>query len=391
MSATALEIRLGHWQMKAFAVGVIALLLCLVGAFFNSRQFFISYLVAYLFWSGIAFGSLEFLMIHHLTGGLWGWPIRRFFESAIMTIPLLALLFVPLCFGLHTLYAWMDAQAVASNPILHHRRFYLNAPAFITRAAVFFTLWIVGARCLNRWSLAQDQTTDVEPTQKLRTLSGPGLVIYPLTGTFVLTDWVLSLEPDWYSTMFLVLIIIGQMLTGLVFAICLLAALRHEVPYSRLVTEKTFHHLGTLLFAFVMLWTYMGFGQLLIIYSGNLPHEIVWYLHRIASNWKIVVWFLFLFHFVLPFFFLLSIDVKKKVPALTTIAGVLLFAHLVNDYWLVAPSFFKTGISLHWLNFVAPIGIGGVWLAAFCARLKGQPLLVSHDPRQPATHDRKSP
>jgi amino acid permease len=177
------------------------------------------------------------------------------------------------------------------------------------------------------------------------------------------------------------------MLTGLAFVICLLALVRPEEPYRDLVNEKHFHHLGTLLFAFVMLWTYMGFGQLLIIYSGNLPHEIGWYLHRIATNWKVIVWFLFLFHFAIPFFLLLSRDLKMKVGALTAICLVLLFAHLVNDYWLVAPSFYKHGIMLHWLDVAAPVGIGGIWLSAFCARLKGRALLVSNDPRQPHRHE----
>lgn len=387
MNEDAILSRLNGWQKKSLFLGVIALALCLLGAFFSPRQFFISYLFAYLFWAGIAFGSLEFLMIHHLTGGLWGWPVRRYFEAAIKTFPLLALLFVPLCFGLHYLYDWADPHAVATNPILHHRRFYLNTPAFIIRTAVFFVLWIGIGRALTRWSFAQDKTNDVEPTRKIRSLSGPGLVLYPLTGTFVLTDWVLSLETDWYSTMFLVLIIVGQMLTGLCFAICLLALLYRLPPYKDLVQDTHFYHLGTLIFAFVMLWTYMGFGQLLIIYSGNLPHEINWYLHRIAGNWKIVVWFIFLFHFVIPFFLLLSRELKKKVAALATLTTVILLAHLVNDYWLVAPSFYKNGITLHWLNFVAPIGVGGIWFAGFCAHLKKHPLLVSNDPRQPQNHE----
>jgi len=382
MNADAIQSRLGGFQTNALIVGVAGLALCGIGAFFNARQFFISYLFAYLFWAGIAFGSLEFLMLHHLTGGLWGWPVRRFFEAAIMTLPLLALLFVPLCFGLGSLYEWTDAHAVAANPILHHRRLYMNAPGFILRAAAFFALWICFARSLNRWSFAQDRTADVAPTLKLRTLSGPGMVVYPVTATFVLTDWVLSLEPDWYSTMFLVLIVVGQMLTALAFVICLVAAQRRQEPYASLVNEKHFHHLGTLLFAFVMLWSYMGFGQLLIIYSGNLPHEIVWYLHRIAGNWKVVVWFLFLFHFLIPFFLLLSRDLKEKAAPLAVIATALLFAHLVNDYWLVAPSFYKGGVALHWMNFAAPAGLGGIWLSVFFARLKSRPLLVRNDPRQ---------
>jgi hypothetical protein len=387
MSDDAIHTRLSGWQKRSLTLGAVALALCLLGAFFNTQQFFVSYLFAYLFWAGVAFGSLEFLMIHHLTGGLWGWPVRRYFEAAIMTLPVLALLFLPLCFGLHSLYDWADAHAVATNPILHHRRFYMNTPAFLIRTGLFFLLWILFARALTRWSFAQDKTNQVEPTLRIRSLSGPGLILYPVTGTFVLTDWVLSLETDWYSTMFLVLIIVGQMLTALALAICLLAALRRQTPYLELVNEKHFQNLGTLVFAFVMLWTYMGFSQLLIIYSGNLPHEIGWYLHRIVSNWKIIVWFLFLFHFVIPFFLLLSRELKKNVAALATIAAVILFAHLVNDYWLVAPSFHKDGIALHWLNFAAPIGIGGVWFAAFCAHLKNRPLLVSNDPRQLQNHE----
>ncbi len=386
MNDDAIQSRLGSWQTRALIVGVIGGALCLLGVFVNPRQFFISYLFAYLFWAGLAFGSLEFLMIHHLTGGRWGWPVRRFLEAAVMTLPLLAVLFVPLCFGLRSLYQWMDPHAVATNPILQHRQAYMNAPGFIIRAAIFFAIWIVVARLLTRWSVLQDDSTSVELTQKMRTLSGPGLAIYPLTATFVLTDWVLSLEPDWYSTMFLVLIVIGQMLSSLTLVICLLAALHRERTYTG-VTDTHFHHLGMLLFAFIMLWTYMAFGQLLIIYSGNLPHEIIWYVHRIATNWKIGVWFLVLFHFALPFFLLLSRELKKKVAALASLAALVLFAHLVNDYWLVAPSFFRTGIAIHWLDFAAPVGIGGVWFAAFCAQLRSRPLLVHNDPRQTHDHD----
>ena len=382
MSDDVVQSRLSLWQKRALMAGAVGLILSLAGAFLNVRQFFISYLYAWLFWAGLAFGSLEFLMLHHLTGGRWGWPVRRFLEAAMMTLPLLAVLFVPLFFGLHSLYEWMDAHAVATNPILHHRRHYMNAPGFIIRAVIFFGIWIFVAFRLRRLSIAQDNSENVESTRQMRTLSGPGLALYPVTATFALTDWVLSLEPDWHSTMFLVLIVIGQMLSSLAFVICLLAALHTNAPYAGKVSETHFHHLGMLLFAFIMLWTYMSFSQFLIIYSGNLPNEIEWYLHRIASNWKAVLWFLVLFHFAVPFFLLLSRELKKRVAALTTFALIVLFAHLVNDYWLVAPSFYKTAIALHWLDFTAPIGLGGIWFAAFCARLRAQPLLVRNDPRQ---------
>ena len=296
----AIHTRINGLQAKALAVGIAGVLLCLFGAFRDSRQFFASYLFGYLVWLGLALGCLGFLMIHHLTGGRWGFPVRRFYEAAIMTLPMMALLFIPICFGLHDLYLWTDPRAVAADPVLQHRRFYMNPSGFIIRAAIFFVIWCVAAFVMNKWSFDQDATKNVEPTIKLRTLSGPGLFLYPVTATFVLTDWVLSLEPDWYSTMFLVLIVIGQMLTAIAFAILVLAWLHREEPLARVVTPTHFHHLGMLLFAFVMLWTYMAFSQLLVIYSGNLPTEIDWYLHRIAGNWKVVVWFLFLFHFLVP-------------------------------------------------------------------------------------------
>jgi hypothetical protein len=374
--------RLSSLQTKALIAGGIGLGFCVFGAFSNSKQFFVSYLFSYVFWLGVALGCLGFLMVHHLTGGRWGFAVRRFYEAAIMTLPLMALLFIPICFGLRDLYLWTDPQAIDADPVLQHRSGYMNAPGFIIRAAVFFLIWIGVALALNKWSFQQDATTGVEPTRKLRTLSGPGIALYPVTATFVLVDWVLSLEPDWYSTMFVVLIIIGQMLAGLAFGIMLLALLYKTKPMSDIVTTTHFHHLGMLLLAFVMLWTYMSFGELLIIYSGNLPHEIVWYLHRIAGDWKVVVWFLFLFHFLIPFFLLLSRELKRNVPVLATIAGVIFFAHIVNTYWLIAPSFDQTGIRLHWLDFAAPIGVGGIWIAALTGRLKSRPLLVQNDPRQ---------
>lgn len=375
MNDTLLHSKLQGLRTKALAVGVIGLGVSVIGAFSNADQFFVSYLVGYLFWLGVSLGCLGFLMIHHLTGGRWGFPVRRFYEAAAMTLPLMAVLFVPVCFGLHHLYQWTNPAAVAADPAMLHRAGYMNTTAFVVRAAVFFILWIIISFLLNRWSFEQD-SAEATSLKKMRTLSGPGIVLYPLTATFVFVDWVLSLEPDWFSTMFLVLIVIGQMLTGLTFSIMLLAWVRRDTPYASEVTSTHFYHLGMLLLAFVMLWTYMAFAEFLIIYSGNQPHEIAWYLHRIAGSWKLVVWFLFLFHFLLPFFVLLSRDVKRNVPALTVVAATVFLAHFVDTYWLIVPTFHPTGIHFHWLDITAPLGIGGVWLAAFVSRLNNHPFLV---------------
>jgi len=382
MTGSAVRSRLDGIQTAALIAGGAGVALCIVGALADSRQFFISYLFGYLFWLGLALGCLVLLMLHHLTGGRWGFPLRRIFEAAIMTLPLMALLFAPLFFGLRDLYAWARPEAVAASEILRHKHFYMNGPAFIVRTAAAFALFIWVALRLNKLSFLQDETSDPAPTRRLRTLSGPGIAIYPFVATFAYVDWVLSLEADWYSTMFVVLIIIGQVLTALAFCIVLLAWLGKEEPFRQVVTTTTFHHLGSLLLAFVMLWAYMDFSQFLIIWSGNLPAEIGWYLHRIAGGWKWLLFFLVIFHFFLPFFLLLFREVKRGIAALAAVASIVFFAHLADVFWLVSPSFHKTGVSIHWMDAAAPVAVGGIWIAAFSARLKSRPLLVKNDPRQ---------
>jgi hypothetical protein len=320
-------------------------------------------------------------MLQHLTGGRWGFVIRRFLEAGFMTLPLMALLFVPLLFGLRELFPWARPAEAAVNPVLRHRASYLNPPGFIIRAIVVFAIWIAMAWCLRKWSLQQDQTADPAPTRRLRTLSGPGIVIYPLTATFAYIDWIMSLEPDWYSTMFPVIIVIGQFLSTIAFSIVLLGLLRGDAPFAEIVSTTHFHHLGNLLLTFVMFWTYISFGQFLIIWSGNLPQEIVWYLHRIADGWKWIVVLLALFHFFLPFFLLLFRANKRRVPILMTIAAVVFVVRILDVFWMVAPSFHPTGIRVHWLDVAAPLGVGGIWIAAFIYNLKRAELLPHHDPR----------
>ena len=368
-----------HWI--ALAVGGICLALCLLGWILAPRQFFISYLFAELVWVGVALGCMAFLMIHYLTGGKWGWPIRRFFEAAAKTFPLLAVLFVPLFFGVHQLYPWAMPAWVAADETLQHKRPYLSLPFFTMRALIAFAIWAWLAHLLNKWSHEQDTTCDPSPMKRLRKLSGPGLVLYPLTVTVVFVDWVMSLEPDWFSTMFPILICIGQMLSGLAFVILLLAWLGPRTSLTDIIGKENFHHLGSLLLAFTMLWAYMAFSQLLVIWSGDLPHEISWYLHRIAGGWRYILIFLVLFHFFGPFFLLLSRQMKQTRLALAAIAAVMFIAHVVDVWWMVAPSFFPHGLHVSWLDFTALFGIGGVWLFFFHWNLVRQPLVPVNDPR----------
>ena len=365
----------------SFAIGLAALVACALGSTIDRREFFLSYLFGFLFWLGIALGCSGFLMVHHLTGGRWGYPIRRFFEGAISTLPFLAALFVPLFFGLPQLYPWATAANIAADKVLQHKHAYMNAPLFIVRTIIFFAIWILLARLLIKWSAQQDATRSVEPTKKLRALSGPGLVIYPTTVTFAFVDWVMSMEADWYSTVFPLLICIGQMLSALAFIILLLAWGGPRSSLGEILSKETFHHLGNLLLTFTMLWAYLAYAQLIVIWSGDLPHEISWYLHRIAGGWRVIAFALLIFHFFGPFFLLLFRQTKRRTEFLVAIAVIIFLAHIADVWWVVAPSLYRNGFHASWMAPLAWIGIGGIWLAIFFWRLETRPLVPMNDPR----------
>lgn len=375
-----LRSRLSRAQFISLVIGLAGLVLVAIGAFTQRRQFFFSYLFGCLFWLQLSLGCFLVTMIHHLTGGRWGFPTRRFLEAGFMALPLMLILFVPVFFGLHYLYPWARPHEVAAVKVLQERHVYENTWAFIARTVFFLVVWIAMARCLRKWSLQQDATADAEPTRKARTLSGIGIVIYSLLGTFASVDWIMSLEKDWYSTMFAVVVIIGQILVAIAFSVVMLTLFRNEEPIRSVVNKKQYHQLGNLLLAFVMFWTYVSFGELLVIYSGDLPHELEWYLHRIATSWKAIVAILALLHFFVPFYLLLFRAVSKHVVPLTSVAAVLFLVHIVSVYWMVMPVLHPTGLDISWLDFAAPIGVGGVWIAVFLSHLKSAPLLLQRDP-----------
>ncbi len=381
MSEDRLDALVRGRSRLALGLGILGLALCLFGWLVDPRQFYISYLFAELIWVGVALGCMAFLMIHYLTGGTWGWPVRRFFEAAARTLPLLGLLFVPIFFGIRFLYPWAMPARIAADQTLRQHHPYLSIPFFTIRAVIAFIIWSVIAYLLNKWSHQQDAARDPAPMKRLRKLSGPGLVIYPLTITIVFVDWVMSLEAGWYSTIFPILICIGQMLSGLAFVILLLAWIGPRTSLSEIIGKENFHHLGSLLLAFTMLWAYMAFSQLLVIWSGDLPHEISWYLHRIAGGWRWVLVFLVLFHFFGPFFLLLSRQMKQARLALAAIAGAMFVAHVVDVWWMIVPSFYPHGLHASWMDLAAFVGLGGVWLFCFARNLSAQPLIPLNDPR----------
>ena len=382
--ADSLGSLLNRIQRRSLFVGLVSMAAFSGWGLLNPEGFFRAYLVAYLFWIGIALGSLGILMLHQLVGGCWGFIIRRLLEAGTRTFPLMALLFLPILFGMNHIFIWTDADLVARDHVLQHKSAYLNIPFFTTRAIVYFLLWIGISSLLSRWSLEQDRTGDPLLSRRMPILSGPGLVIFGLTATFASIDWVMSLEPHWFSTMHGVIFIVGQALATLAFSILCVVLFSGQKPLSDLISPKYLRDLGTMMLAFVMLWAYVTFSQYLIIWSGNLPEEIPWYLHRTRGVWTWVTIGLILFHFALPFTLLISRNIKRRTKVLTAIAGMMLLVRLVDVYWFVVPSFGAHGLGgspLHIMDLTAPLGIGGIWFWFFARELEGKSLLPLKDPR----------
>jgi hypothetical protein len=371
--------KLSKIQSGALLAGTLALLLSFIGCLYTPQQFFVSYLFSYLYWTGLATGCFLVAMIHYLTGGQWGHPIRRFLEAGYSTLPILAFLFVPLLFGLTYLYPW--ARAGEMTDILEKKQPYLGRSFFITRVIVILTVWAIIALRLRKLSLTQDETKEASPSQRLARLSGPGLVIVPITATFAYIDWIMSTEPKWYSTVFAIIVLAGQVLLAYSFSVVLLKAFERIEPIASITSRRHYHQIGNLILTFVLFWTYVSFSQLLIIYAGNKPEEIAWYLHRIAGGWRYLLGAIALFHFFLPFLILLFRGFKRRSSLLALLALSLMAIHLLYAYWVVAPSIFPDGLHVSWLNFAVPLGLGGIWFAAFLWLLRRAPLVPLNDPR----------
>jgi hypothetical protein len=369
--------QLNRLQKTGFAAGILFLIVSGIGLAVDRRHFFVSYLFAFLFWIGLSFGCFNTALMLYLTGGRWGNGTRRFLEAGFMTLPLMALFFVPILFGLSDLYPWARPELVAADKVLRHRAVYENTTGFLGRAIFCFAIWITMAVCLRKWSLRQDTTNAAVYAGKMRTLSGPGMVIVPFTLTFALVDWVLSIESAWFSTIFAVVLLASQIVVAFGFVIVLLAWLQPRPPFDQLVTDKDFLDLGNLLLAFVMFWTYVSFSQFLIIYSGNQPAEITWYLHRTAGGWKWLIALIALFYFFVPFFLLLFRAIKQDLRRLAAVASLVLLVHVLMVYWTIAPTFYPR-LQVHWTDFSIWLGMGGIWLGVFATNLKNHPL-VAHN------------
>ncbi len=373
-------------QWQALVIGVAALVVCVVGAFFDPPQFFRAYLAAYQFFLGLGLGSMVILTVYHLTGGAWGFLIRRTLEANMRTLPLLAVLFTPIACGLPYLYVWAHSDQVEASRDLQHKQIYLNPPFFWGRAAFFFLVWLVSAYLLNAWSRRQDAGEAPGPVRKMTLFSGPAMIAYGITITFASVDWLMSLQPSFHSTMFGPIYAGGQILSAHCVALVVLAWLLARSPVGRAVSQDALNDLGNLLLTFLVIWTYLVWFQFMLIWIANLPYEVSWYLPRIEGGWRWVAWALFVLHFAIPFLLLLMRDVKRDPRSLAQVAGLLLLMQVVFVYWQTMPAFNREapGIAQHWMDFLTPLGVGGLWLANFLWELKRAPLLPRHDPNQAA-------
>ena len=372
----------GRLQRNAMVAGGIALLLCIFGAIKSPQIFFPSYLMGYLLVLGLALGSLGLLMLQHLTGGHWGIVIRRPLESATRTLPLLAVLFLPIVFGMKYLYgAWLDPEKVRAEPLSAMQQGYLTAHGFYIRAFLYFVVWIGLMFIFNRWSREQDvNQADRALRRRFKMLAGPGIILYVFGMTFAAIDWVMSISPHWASTIYGFLFVAGQLISAMSLMIAVVVLLSRTAPMAGLIQKRHIHDLGKLLLTFVMLFAYFDFSQLLIIWSGNQPEEITFYRSRLYGEWGVVAVIVLVFHFFVPFFLLLSRDLKRNYRLLPKVALWMIFIRLVDLFWMTRPEFTSRAIP-SWIDFVVPIALIGLWLAFFAFNLQKLPLLPLGDPK----------
>jgi hypothetical protein len=386
----------GRLQQRALGAAVVGLVAFGICFFLYKDQFadhfFRSYLIAFMFVLGLSLGSLGLLMLQHLTSGHWGIMTRRPLESATRVLPVVAVLFLPIAiFGMNHLYGyttthkgWLGAPATGEDALSEMQKSYLTTGGFLGfygRAVIYFVIWLALVYIFNLWSKEQDvNREDRALRRRMKMLAGPGIILYVFVMTFAAIDWVMSLSPHWASTIYGFLFVVGQLISSMSLMIAVLVLLSKTAPMEGVVQSRHLHDLGKLLLAFVMLWAYFGFSQLLIIWSGNLPEEITFYRSRLYGAWGVVAILVLIFHFFVPFFSLLSRDLKRSAQLLPKIAIWLIFMRLVDLFWLTRPEFTTNAVP-GLMDVAAVLALSGIWFAVFARNLKTQPLLPLGDPK----------
>src|ERR1035438_8420018 len=382
-------------SQRSLVIGVVFSVIAVALAFIRPDQFYRAYLLGFMCWLGVALGSMAILMIRHLTGGGWGTVIRRILGAAMRTLPLLAILFIPVILGIRRLYIW--AQPLGNIEDKHLREHleqitqtYLTVNGFIIRAVFYFAVWNVLSFLLSKWSKETDRPGAPDHSGRFKAVSGPGLILYGFTISFATIDWVMSLDPSWISTIFGLVILIGEVLSAMCFAVVVERILFDYKPMSEMLKPDFVHDHGKWMLTFVMVWAYFNYSQWLIIWAGNLPSEITYYLRRLNGGWGYVGLFIVIFHFAIPFGTLLSRSFKRNIRKLVWLAVWLMLMRYLDLFWIIEPNFSKT-FTVTIADVVVPVAIGGFWLAYFFRNLGSLPLLPAYDPSagevlEPAHH-----
>jgi hypothetical protein len=370
-------------QSRSLIIGLVFAAISAILAFLRPDEFFRAYLLGYMCWLGVTLGSMAIVMIRHLTGGGWGTVIRRILGAAMRCLPLMAILFIPILFGLPKLYVWArPLDSIADTHLREHLReltkSYLTVPGFIIRAAIYLAIWNLLSFLLSKFSKETDSPSSRDNTARFKAVSGPGLILYAFTISFAAIDWLMSIDPSWISTIYGLLILIGEMLSAICFAVVVERILVDYKPMSELLRPDFVHDHGKWMLTFTMVWAYFSFSQWLIIWAGNLPEEITWYLRRLNGGWGFIGLTLVIFQFVVPFVLLLSRPFKRDIRRLAWLAAWIIIMRYLDLFWIIEPNFSKT-FNVTVADIVVPVAIGGIWLAYFFRNLSALPLVPAYD------------
>jgi hypothetical protein len=373
----------GRWVVGGGAAGLFFLILTFVGAAVSPREAFYSYLAAFVYWCGLALASVILLMIFHATHARWVTVLRRPIEVMAASIGIFLLLFIPVVIGMKYIYVWVDPPADLGREALKliaHKRPYLNVTGFVVRGFGYLILATFLSQRLYGWSLLQDRSGDINLTQKQRNLGAGGLPFLGLAMTFAAFDWLMSLNPTWFSTVFGVYYFGGSLVAALSLLAIATAMGRARNVFGGGMTDDHTHNIGKLMLAFTCFWTYIAFSQLLLIWIAGLPEETPFYITRFGAGWAGVGVLLIFGHFFIPFGALLSRSLKRDPRKLAVVAGWILFIHYVDIFWLVMPSLHPEGFSFHWTSLTAFLGVGLLAIAFAVSRLRGRFAVPVKDP-----------